>query len=118
MNHNAGVIKSAGLMHNRRGQELPMQTIVMIIIVLLVLAGVGVFFFQQFATGQKGTGSAQCIQLCQSLKAQMSSNSSVAWNDMSSASGSKAEFISSGCCAIYDCQVRKAAGDTAYSDAC
>jgi hypothetical protein len=56
----------------------------MIIIVLLVLAGVGVFFFTQFSIGQQGASSSQCIQLCQSVNAYYASNTSMKDTDVKS----------------------------------
>jgi len=97
---------------NKRGQEMPMQTIVMIIIVLLVLAAVGVFFFQQFATGQKGTGSAQCVQLCQSIQATLASNSTMIWSNIKG-SGAGSEFCTKACYSSITCNVRTAVGTTA-----
>jgi hypothetical protein len=64
--------------NGKKAQGMPMETIVMIIVVLLVLAGVGIFFFQQFGTGTTGTNSAQCIQLCQGVNAYYASNTSMA----------------------------------------
>jgi len=49
--------------------ELPMATIVTIVIVLFVLAAVGISFFNQFNTGNKGFDQSQCVQLCETAKA-------------------------------------------------
>ena len=48
----SGFIKSAVLMHNRRAQGLPMNTVVIIVLVILVLAGVGYIFFTYSSGGQ------------------------------------------------------------------
>jgi hypothetical protein len=59
-----------------KAQGLPMSTIILFILVLLVLVGVGVFFFTQFAVGEKGAAGANCLQLCQSMNAIYASNAS------------------------------------------
>ena len=102
------------MMLNKLGQEMPMQTIVMIIIVLLVLAGVGVFFFTQFSTGKSGASSAQCIQLCQSIRTQMMQNSSITWDIVTptaaTTTGAAKEFCTSAACDGFSCSVRTSSG--------
>jgi hypothetical protein len=113
--NSAGVIKSAGLI-GKRAQEMPMQTIVMIIIVLLVLAGVGIFFFTQFTSGQQGTSSSQCIQLCQSMRSQMSQNDTITWTTLTptaaATTGAAKEFCIKKDCNGFACTVRKDPGNS------
>ncbi len=45
----AGAIKSAGLMDNKRAEDLPMTTIVLVIIVIIVIAVVLIFAFSSFS---------------------------------------------------------------------
>jgi len=55
---------------NKKGLELPMNTIVTIVIVLFVLIGVGIFFFQQFSASKtEGFDQSQCVSMCQTAKA-------------------------------------------------
>ena len=67
-----------------KAQGLPMSTIILFILVLLVLVGVGIFFFTQFATGEKGVSGANCLQLCQSVNAYYASNTSMTEADVKS----------------------------------
>lgn len=90
---------------NKRGQGLPMNTIIIIILVLFVLAGVGIYFFSQFSTGQAGTNSAQCIQLCESMKAQMSSDDSITWASLSD-SQTRTNFCAGNCYDSVNCKLR------------
>ena len=54
---------------NTKAMELPLSTIVTIIIVLFVLVGVGIFFFQQFgASKTEGFDQSQCVSMCQTAK--------------------------------------------------
>ena len=46
-----------------------MTTIALIIIVLIVLAGVAIFFFTYFTKSQGGVDAMTCFQLCQTEKA-------------------------------------------------
>jgi len=66
-----------------KAQGLPMSTIILFILVLLVLVGVGIFFFTQFAVGAAGTTGANCLQLCQSVNAIYASNTSYYGEDPS-----------------------------------
>ncbi|MDD5181820.1 MAG: hypothetical protein PHC66_01460 [Candidatus Nanoarchaeia archaeon] len=60
---------------NKKAIELPMATIVTIVIVLFVLVGVGIMFFQQFgASKTQGFDQGQCVSLCQTAKAVHAAN--------------------------------------------
>ena len=51
-----------------------MTTVALIIIVLIVLAGVAIFFFQYFTKSQGGVDAMTCFQLCQTEKAKYQDN--------------------------------------------
>jgi hypothetical protein len=89
-----------------KAQGLPMSTIILFILVLLVLVGVGIFFFTQFAVGEKGASGANCLQLCQSVNAIYASNATYYGADLSllKATAPGASYCSS-CNKIYDCQI-------------
>lgn len=90
-------------MFNKKAQGLPMQTIILIILVLIVLASVGIMFFGQFQTGTAGADSAQCVQLCQSAKAQQAQPGI----DIISSSNVAINYCNSGCkekCFLNDTQ--------------
>jgi hypothetical protein len=90
----------------KKAQGLPLNTIIIIVLTLFVLAGVGIYFFGQFGTGTESTNSAQCIQLCESLKAQMSSDETLTWDDLKN-SETRINFCNGNCPSVVECKVRE-----------
>lgn len=90
---------------NKKAMELPLSTIVTVVIVLLVLVTVGTMFFQQFSTSGKGFSSAQCVQLCQSLRAEFSSNKDLTWDKMTF-SETRQAFCNGKCYETIECKAR------------
>lgn len=96
---------SEGEKMNSKAQGLPMNTIILIILVLFVLAGVGIFFFSQFQEGDKGFDQSQCVQLCQSIRASMASDETTTWTDIKN--GPVAQSFCTGYCFnTIECKVR------------
>ena len=104
---------------NKKGIELPMSTIVIIIMVILVLAAVGITFFNQFSSGNKGFDSAQCTQMCTTIRANMAVNDNTVWDKNywnksynPNANPIAVSFCNGGCDKTTDCWVRDSAGES------
>ena len=93
----------------KKAQGLPMSTIIIIILVLFVLAGVGIFFFTQFGAGGEGASQAQCIQMCQTIKSQIASIEEGSWADVQNSDVAvrfcEGHSVPEGCVTMVQCKV-------------
>lgn len=77
--------------------ELPLNTIVITVLVLFVLAAVGIVFFSQAGATNDATNEAQCVQMCFSAAAQVAAGSQV--------DTAKHNFCEHSCDKVMNCSV-------------
>ena len=86
-----------------KAQGMPMQTIALIIIIIIALAGVSIFFFVYFGKSknvvESQTNYSKCKNLC------MDAQSDVSINDCTHFNTIKSKFSSGGECSGYNCQI-------------
>ena len=77
--------------------ELPLNTIIITLLVLFVLAAVGIFFFSQAQASDEMVDDAQCVHMCYSAAAQVAAGSSV--------DSAKQQFCENSCDSVMDCSI-------------
>ncbi|MDD5239891.1 MAG: hypothetical protein PHH61_05550 [Candidatus Nanoarchaeia archaeon] len=88
---------------NRKGLELPMNTIVIMVMVLFVLIGLGIFFFQQFgASKTQGFDQSQCVSICQTAKSVHASQLPTGLHASDAAAKNYCNSCPDGVCALDD----------------
>jgi hypothetical protein len=79
--------------------ELALNTIVVTILAVIVLASVGLFFFSEAKALDKTADSAQCVQQCQTAKALVAVGGPI--------ETAKESFCKGSCDKVMNCQIKE-----------